>query len=222
MRLDELKWDRDGLVSAIVQDRFTGELRMLAHANRAALQATFDTGYAHFFSRSRQQLWRKGETSGHTIRVHRIWADCDGDALIYLGECAGPACHTGRETCFFALGDEQRDFQTQPAGHAQSTLPRLWNELEARRAADGTKSYTRSLLDAGIPKINAKIEEESGELARALASEADERVVSEAADVVYHVMVGLLARGVTWTDVTRELDRRFGTSGLAEKAARAR
>jgi phosphoribosyl-ATP pyrophosphohydrolase/phosphoribosyl-AMP cyclohydrolase len=220
MQLQELKWDRDGLVSVVVQDAFSGDIRMLAHADLAAVRATVDTGFAHFFSRSRQQLWRKGETSGHTLRVAEIWADCDGDALVYLADSAGPSCHTQRETCFFSRIEASSQVIVDPERHAQSALPRLWSELRARRAVESGASYTKTLLEAGVIKIGAKIEEEAGELAAALKSETDSRVISEAADVMYHLLVGLLARGVSPDDVERELARRFGTSGLVEKASR--
>ena len=219
MQLDGLKWDQNGLVTAVVQDRLSGEIRMLAHANEAALRATLESGFATFWSRSRQQLWRKGETSGHTLRVSEVWIDCDGDALIYLAESAGPSCHTERETCFFTRAASE-GVESDPQHHAQSVLPRLWSELQLRRAAKSGRSYTKTLLDAGVEVIGAKVEEEAEELARALRSESDERVVSEAADVMYHLFVGLLARGVSPDEVARELSRRFGTSGLAEKASR--
>jgi phosphoribosyl-ATP pyrophosphohydrolase/phosphoribosyl-AMP cyclohydrolase len=220
MGLDDLKWDRDGLVTVVVQDAWTGEVRMLAHANRAALVATFETGYAHFYSRSRQSLWCKGESSGHKLQVQKVWVDCDADALIYLADAAGPSCHTLRETCFFTRLDGPNAAVEEPKQHAQSALPALWQELVARRAAAAEKSYTRSLLDAGAERICAKIEEEANELSRAIQGEDDKRVVSEAADVMYHMLVGLLSRGVTLTDLEKELARRSGVSGLVEKASR--
>lgn len=220
MAFNGLKWDAAGLVTVVVQDHNTGEIRMLAHANEAAIQATLDTGYAHFFSRSRGKLWRKGEESGNGIRVSQIWADCDGDALIYLAEPEGPSCHTLRQTCFFTRLSAQGDLAADSEHHAQSTLPRLWSELEARKRSTAEKSYTKSLLEAGVAKINAKIAEESGELTKAIESEASERVVSEAADVLYHVLVGLLARGVSLEDVEKNLSARFKQSGHEEKASR--
>ncbi|MET0384734.1 MAG: bifunctional phosphoribosyl-AMP cyclohydrolase/phosphoribosyl-ATP diphosphatase HisIE [Polyangiales bacterium] len=220
MQLEALKWDRDGLVTVVVQDAFTGEVRMVAHANHAAVQSTFDTGFAHFYSRSRQQLWCKGESSGNRLQVNSVWADCDGDALIYLAVPEGPSCHTLRETCFFSRATAGV-FTEDPKQHAQSVLPQLWQELTERRDSTAQKSYTRSLLDAGVAKIGAKVEEEAGELVQALHGESDERVVSEAADVLYHVLVGLLARGVSMRDVEAELARRSGMSGLVEKASRA-
>ena len=220
MQLKDLKWDGDGLVTVVVQDASTGEVRMLAHASEAALRATFDTGFAHFFSRSRQALWCKGETSGNRLRVRETWVDCDRDALVYLAEPEGPSCHTSRETCFFTRAQATGELVEDPKRHAQSALPALWSELLDRRESTSAKSYTRSLLDAGVPKIVAKIREEAEELSRALEAESDERVVSEAADVVYHLLVGLLARGVSLRDLEIELARRSGVSGLAEKANR--
>jgi len=210
-----LTWGADGLVTVVVQARFGGEVRMVAHANAEAVDKTQKTGEAHFFSRSRQSLWRKGESSGNTIAVSEIWVDCDRDALIYLAEPRGPSCHTGERTCFFSRLDGEA------TGHAGPTLFRLGQTLEARKAdADAKKSYTRKLLEGGPSKIADKVREEASELAEALTDESSERVVSEAADVLYHVMVGLLARGLGLADVEGELGRRFGISGIDEKASR--
>jgi phosphoribosyl-ATP pyrophosphohydrolase/phosphoribosyl-AMP cyclohydrolase len=220
MQLEALKWDRDGLVTVVVQDALSGEIRMVAHANREAVQSTLESGYAHFYSRSRQQQWRKGETSGHQLEVRQVWVDCDGDALVYLAIPEGPSCHTLRETCFFTQAVGQISLSEDPKHHAQSALPQLWQELLERRDSTASKSYTRSLLDAGIEKICGKVEEEAHELTQALRSEENARVVSEAADVMYHVLVGLLARGLSLRDVEAELARRSGVSGLVEKASR--
>lgn len=221
MDFSALTWDAAGLVTVVVQDHMTGTVRMVAHANEEALRRTLDTGEAHFFSRSRKALWRKGESSGNVIRVAEVWVDCDADAVLYLGDPAGPSCHTGAESCFFTRGDANETNAARPAA-ASPQLARLWTELEARRGATGTNSYTRALLDAGTAKIGAKLREEADELARALDGESNERVISECADVVYHALVGLLARGVTLREVEVELARRSGVSGLDEKAARRR
>ena len=213
--LDGIKWNERGLVTVVVQDRNSGEVRMVAHANREAVAHTLETGLATFYSRSREALWTKGETSGNRIRVHEIWADCDGDALIYLGEPQGPSCHTGSASCFFSRLDEAAEGRG-----AQPTLSKLFETLKARRDAGEARSYTRTLLDGGATKIGAKIREEAAELAEALVGETDDRVVSEAADVLYHLYVGLLDRGLSPEDVVRELGRRFGRSGLDEKASR--
>jgi phosphoribosyl-ATP pyrophosphohydrolase/phosphoribosyl-AMP cyclohydrolase len=222
MALGELKYDGDGLVTVVVQDRLTGEIRMLAHANEQALRATLETGEGHFYSRSRRAAWRKGETSGHTLRVAEVWVDCDADAVLYLVDPEGPSCHTGRTSCFFRRLDAQEQLQDDPDAHGRALLPRLFAELEKRKHTTSAGSYTRKLLDGGVDAIGAKIREEADELARALAQESDARVVAEAADEVYHLLVGLLARSLGLREVEAELDRRFGVSGLAEKAARKR
>lgn len=215
-----IAWGPDGLLPVVVQDQLTGELRMLAYANREALDRTLETGQAHFWSRSRARLWRKGEESGHMLQVREVWTDCDADALVYLVDPIGPTCHTGRATCFFRGVRTGGVLAGAPGGHARALMPRLWAELTARADADAGKSYTRKLLDSGARTIGAKVREEADEFARALAGESDARVVAEAADVAYHLLVGLLQRGVAWRDVEAELSRRSGTSGLAEKAAR--
>jgi len=213
--LPPLKTDAAGLVTVVAQDARTGEIRMVAHADEAALQRTMETGEAHFYSRSRGRLWRKGEESGNVLRVEQVWIDCDADAVIYLVVPHGPTCHTGRPSCFFTPLHGEGG-----ASRALPVLVRLEEELERRRGATAAKSYTRSLLDAGPEKIGAKLREEANELAQAIAGESDERVVSEAADVVYHLMVGLLHRGVPLANVESELARRFGVSGHDEKARR--
>lgn len=216
----ELKYDVDGLVTVVVQDRLTGEIRMLAHANAQAVEATLATGEGHFYSRSRKALWRKGETSGHVLRVTEVWADCDADALLYLVDPDGPSCHTGRASCFFKALDRDGSQREEPDLHGRPLLPRLCSELLARKSASSEKSYTRTLLQAGATKIGAKIREEADELAHAIAEESRERVISEAADEIYHLLVGLLSREIELREVEAELARRFGTSGLTEKANR--
>jgi len=216
----QLKYDVDGLVTVVAQDRLTGELRMLAHANEQAVMATLSSGEAHFYSRSRKALWRKGESSGHVLRVAEVWADCDADALLYLVDPDGPSCHTGRESCFFRLVESDGTLRDEALAHGRPLLPGLWAELNLRQQQSPTHSYTRRLLDLGRGEIARKIREEADELGRALESESDERVVSEAADEIYHLLVGLLARGIALRDVEAELARRFGVSGLTEKASR--
>jgi phosphoribosyl-ATP pyrophosphohydrolase/phosphoribosyl-AMP cyclohydrolase len=213
MDLSALKLDSAGLVTVVAIDRHTGEVRMLAHASREALERTLAEKTAWFFSRSRSRLWKKGEESGNVLAVSEVLLDCDADAVVYLVEPTGPSCHTGAESCFFQ----------STAGTAQRPLPtlfRLETVLAERARSSGERSYTKSLLDAGAPKIGAKIREEADEVARAIEGESDDRVVSEAADVVYHLLVGLLHRGVPLRRVAAELFRRFGTSGHVEKASR--
>ena len=211
-----VEWGPDGLVPVVAQERHQGTVRMVAYANRAALDATLETGDAHFWSRSRQSLWRKGETSGNVLRVSEVWVDCDGDALLYMVDPTGPTCHTGRVSCFFRRLGPGAD---EP-GAPRTTLRRLEVELERRVQADASKSYTRALLDGGPEKIGAKLREEAAELADAIAGESDDRVASEAADVTYHMLVGLLLRRVPFRSVLGVLARRFGVSGVEEKASR--
>ena len=218
----EPAYDERGLVPAIVQDAVTGSVLMLAWMNADALRLTRETQTLTFWSRSRQALWKKGETSGNTLALVELRLDCDGDAVLVRARPAGPACHTGTSTCFFHKDDGTDDdgVPTLDADSAQ-VIARLGQILiERRDSSTGQKSYTRSLLDKGMPKILEKIAEESGELAAELPHGSDERVVSETADLLFHVMVGLTARRIPIERVFAELARRFGTSGHAEKAAR--
>lgn len=219
MPLSEPAWDERGLAPAIVQDADAGTVLMLAWMNAEAWALTRSTGEVHFWSRSRRALWKKGETSGHVLRVAEVRLDCDLDAILVRARPAGPACHTGATACFFHREDGDDD--GAPASHV---LDRLAAVIEARRAATAQKSYTRSLLDGGMPKILGKIAEEHGELAAELAAPdaPREKIVHETADLLFHVLVGLAARDVPVADVWHELGRRFGVSGHDEKAARPR
>lgn len=216
MDLDALKWDSAGLVTVVVQDRHAGDVRMVAHATREALERTLATREGYFYSRSRQALWKKGESSGNVLKVAEVWADCDGDAVLYLVDPDGPSCHTGERVCFF----HRLDGAQEPGQLGEPSLVRLERSLEARRASSSSKSYTRSLLEKGASAIGDKITEEAGELVSALTNERDERVESETADLVYHVLVGLLLRDRPLRNVVAELARRFGVSGHVEKASR--
>jgi phosphoribosyl-ATP pyrophosphohydrolase/phosphoribosyl-AMP cyclohydrolase len=212
-------WTADGLVPCIVQDADRGTVLMLAWMNADALRLTRETRFVHFWSRSRAALWKKGETSGHTLALVELRLDCDRDAVLALARCAGPACHTGAATCFFHREDAPDD----DGAVAATIIERLAATLAARRdAATPEKSYTRSLLDAGMPKILAKIAEEHGELAAELPTGPDAKVIHETADLLFHVMVGLTARKIPIAAVLDELARRFGTSGHTEKASRTK
>jgi phosphoribosyl-ATP pyrophosphohydrolase/phosphoribosyl-AMP cyclohydrolase len=218
MAADRLTFDANGLIAAVAQDALTGQVRMVGYMNREAFEITLREGRAVFYSRSRKTIWRKGESSGNELKVSDVFVDCDTDTILLLVHPAGPTCHTGAATCFYrrvidgVLVDERFD--------ATPEMTRLEVELASRKDATAGKSYTRSLLDAGAPKIGEKLREEADELARALEGESDERVASEAADVMYHLMVGLLHRGIAWRAVLAELARRSGVSGLVEKASR--
>ncbi len=211
-----LKYDENGLVPAVVQDRLTGEVRMVAWMSSEALEQTLSTRLATFFSRSRQKLWVKGESSGNRLGVRGVHLDCDEDTVLVDVEPQGPTCHTGRPSCFFRAADG-----TEREEGAAPLLVRLERTIESRVTASSDKSYTRSLLDAGAPKIADKIREESAELGHALTDEEDSRVVSEAADVLFHLLVGLRSRKLPFRAVLAELERRMGQSGIDEKRARS-
>lgn len=217
--LRAVTFDAQGLVPAIAQDALTGEVRMLAYMNREALEQTVRTGVATFWSRSRSALWVKGETSGHTLAVQEVLLDCDGDCVLLQVDPRGPTCHTGAPSCFFRAWSARGWSEgARPLAEVDS----LWTTLDARRgdpAASG-RSYTRQLLDAGVRRIGEKLREEAGELARAIDGETDDRVASEAADVVFHALVALVSRGVPWRAVLAVLAKRRGVSGLVEKASR--
>jgi phosphoribosyl-ATP pyrophosphohydrolase/phosphoribosyl-AMP cyclohydrolase len=203
----EISWNEDGLVPAVVQDVATREVLMLAYMNREALERTLETGESWFWSRSRAELWHKGSTSGHRQRVVEIRYDCDADALLLGVEPAGPACHTGEQSCFY------RHLPAGPAADAilppGSVLPRLEAIIHDRKTNTRPGSYTCQLLAAGLHRLAQKVGEEAIEVLLAAQGEADERLSSEVADLVYHLLVLLAARGLTWTDVEAELARRF-------------
>ncbi|HEY3353104.1 MAG TPA: bifunctional phosphoribosyl-AMP cyclohydrolase/phosphoribosyl-ATP diphosphatase HisIE [Polyangia bacterium] len=216
----QLKPDARGLVPAVCVDRATGAVLMVAYQDEAAFGRTLAGGRATFFSRSRGRLWEKGETSGHTLTVVEVRVDCDGDCVLLVCDPAGPACHTGARSCFYRT--VAGDALVADGGPAGGMLAEVERVIAARRTGAGARSYTRQLLDAGWVKILAKIAEESAELAAALPAGDPGHTVHEAADLVFHVLVGLAQAGIPVSDVMLELRRRFGTSGLDEKAARGR
>jgi phosphoribosyl-AMP cyclohydrolase / phosphoribosyl-ATP pyrophosphohydrolase len=217
-----LKFDAQGLVPVIVQDHLTGEVRMQAFANEEAVRRTLESGRATFWSRSRGEIWEKGSTSGNVIRVLRVLVDCDADSLLYVSDPEGNSCHTGAPSCFFqTLAAPSAETLARVESPDPTVLAVLEATLEARKKSTGVASYTKSLYDRGAPAIGTKIREEASELAQAIEAESDERVVSESADVLYHLLVGLRWRGIGLRRVLGELARRLGTSGLAEKAGRS-
>lgn len=184
-----------GLLPVVVQDDADGALLMLGWANAAALEATERSGEAHFWSRSRDELWRKGATSGNVMRVAAIGTDCDGDAIVYRVRAEGPACHTGRRTCF-------------DGADAPGVLGQLERVIDARRGADASKSYTARLLAHGPRRPAQKVIEEAGEVALAAVDGSDEELAAEAADLVYHLLVTLASRDVSLSLVLRVLAER--------------
>jgi phosphoribosyl-AMP cyclohydrolase / phosphoribosyl-ATP pyrophosphohydrolase len=205
--LDQVAFGADGLVPVVAQDARTGNVLMVACANREALALTHATGQAHYFSRSRQGLWRKGETSGHEQRVAEIRLDCDRDVVLYRVTQIGPACHTGTPTCFASVVSAGGAVgpQIDPGGHL---LTRLATTIAHRAEERPSGSYTVRLLDAGAAKISQKVGEEAVEVVVAANAEDDRRLASEAADLLFHLLVLLQARGVPLDAVWEELEGR--------------
>ncbi len=201
MTPDALKFDERGLIPAVVQEADTGEVLMVAWMDRPALEATLNTGLTHFWSRSRAALWRKGETSGHSQHVQGVYADCDGDTLLVQVHQEGVACHTGNRTCFFSA--------LQGGAPVGGMLERLENVIHARRTQPTPGSYVAELLTKGQGAIARKIGEEASEvITAALGGEGDRRVIEEVADLWFHTMVLLGARGLPLREVLKELARR--------------
>ena len=195
----EIAFDERGLVPCIVQDWCTGEVLTLAYMNAESLRLTRESGEMHFFSRSRQELWHKGATSGNVQALRALRYDCDADALLALVAPAGPACHTGERSCF-------HNGEFEPAAPYEA-LPTMERTIAARAAERPDGSYTAALL-AQSGRVGEKVREEADEVARAALGESDERVAEEAADVLYHLSVLLASRGLSLTDAERVLDGR--------------
>jgi phosphoribosyl-AMP cyclohydrolase / phosphoribosyl-ATP pyrophosphohydrolase len=198
----QIVFGENGLLPCVVQDWRTGEVLTVAYMNRVALERTIESGETHFWSRSRNELWHKGETSGNVQRVKELRYDCDADALLALVETAGPACHTGERSCFHRSVGE-----TAVAVH--EALPALSRTLAERRRELPETSYTAELLRAGPERIGEKVEEEAEEAARAAREESDERLREEAADVLYHLGVLLEVRDLSYADALEELTARM-------------
>ncbi|MCW5828621.1 MAG: bifunctional phosphoribosyl-AMP cyclohydrolase/phosphoribosyl-ATP diphosphatase HisIE [Deltaproteobacteria bacterium] len=226
-----VRFDEKGLVPVAVVDRETGELLMLAWANRRALELAIKTGFTHFWSRSRGSLWKKGGTTGHVQRIESLELDCDGDTLIARVDQTGVACHTGAPTCFY----QTAPFGKSPARANSRVLFELLRTIRTRRTAKPDSSYTAKLLSQSAEKRGKKLLEEASELLLATAdlekagkgkahtrtaSQTKAAVIYEAADVLYHFLVVLEGAGIPLTDMWGELDRRFGMSGIQEKKQR--
>jgi len=221
--LEGVAFDAQGLVPVIAQEAATGQVRMFAWANREALEKTLATKQAHFFSRSRGELWRKGEESGNTLAVRQVRIDCDGDVVLYSVDPAGPSCHTGATSCFYRAHDGESGgikIDDGPPDPPAVIIARVAEVIRKRRIERPEKSYVVSLLDRGLGKINSKISEEAGELVEALPQADVKHTAHEAADLIFHVLVGLEAAGIPADQVFAELGRRFGVSGIDEKASR--
>lgn len=214
MKAGAIRFDDRGLVPCVMQDWRTGEVLTLAYMNAEALMLTLETREMHLYSRSRDEIWHKGATSGNVQRLKQLRYDCDGDSLVALVEPAGPACHTGERSCFYrdleGTADSAPDapgVEEEPSPTESEALPVLERTLLERQRARPGGSYTVQLLDD--PKLaGEKVKEEAREVVKAAASESEERVAEEGADVIYHLSVLLLSRGVSMAEVLKILNAR--------------
>lgn len=206
--MEQLKFNADGLIPAIVQDASTKEILMQAYMNKDTIQKTLETGRATFWSRSRGEVWTKGETSGNYMLVKDILVDCDADCLILLSEPAGAACHTGHKTCFYrkVSGDTLSDAVYEK--DSSDILQRLTAVTQDRQKNPKEGSYTNYLFNKGEDKILKKVGEEAAEVVIAGKNRSKEEISYEVADLMYHLTVMLVDNGMTWDEVYRELDKR--------------
>jgi phosphoribosyl-ATP pyrophosphohydrolase/phosphoribosyl-AMP cyclohydrolase len=222
MDLDEIKFDAHGLIPAIAQDAKSGEVLMLAYMSRESIEKTLETGRVYYYSRSRKELWRKGDTSGNIQELKGFYYDCDMDALLLKIDQTGVACHTGERSCFYRRLDLDGVSAEEQDSVGPAILQRLAGVIEERAGKDPESSYVARLLTEGLPLINEKVMEEAGELTEAATDKDAKEIVHEAADLLFHSMVLLKSQGVDISDVFGELQRRFGTSGIEEKNSRGK
>jgi len=217
----ELNWGKHPLIPAIAQDEQSNEVLMLAYMNQEAYELTLSTGYAHYFSRSKQRIWKKGESSNHTQEIKDILIDCDGDTIILKIHQNGVACHTGAKSCFFTSVTKDKILYNNEVDTSviYGVVDTLYHTILQRKSENSSNSWTKKLLnDKNL--LLSKIREEADELAVAINEEEDKQVIYEASDLLYHALVGLAYRDVSPDRVKQELARRFGTSGITEKASR--
>ena len=214
-QIDQFKFDQQGLLPAVVQDWLDGTVLMLGYMNQEALARTVATRTVHFWSRSRNKLWEKGESSGHKLYVKALFVDCDQDTVLVKAQPIGPTCHTGERACFFSRLDEQglvTEEKTQDA--AGGILESVLRTILARRANPQAGSYTTKLFEGGHDKILKKVAEEAGEVLLASKGGKKEEIVYEVADLFFHTLMVLGYHGLTLQEIYEELGRRFGKSGL--------
>jgi len=222
-QLQKVDWKKiNGLVPVISQDIMTNEVLMLAYMNKEALELTLKTKQAHYFSRSKQRIWKKGESSGHVQNVKNIILDCDNDTLLLKVEQIGVACHTGRKSCFFTdleSNDIISEIEVNTAA-AYGVVDTLYHVIKSKKDNNPKKSYTAKLLKGKQNTMLKKITEEASELTLAIKDDKQEEIIYEAADLVYHSLVALASKNINPDRIEQELTKRFNLSGLEEKNSR--
>jgi phosphoribosyl-ATP pyrophosphohydrolase/phosphoribosyl-AMP cyclohydrolase len=222
MNLNQIDWAKSELLPVIIQDSTTLEVLMMAYMNREALELSLSTKVAHYFSRSKQRLWKKGESSGHLQHIERFLLDCDNDTLLIMVRQEGVACHTGRKSCFFTdiESGETINVPQIDTTAAYGIIDELYHTILSRKNADSETSWTAKLLSKGDNAILKKVVEEAGEFSFAIKDNNEDEIIYECADLVYHVLVALGHKNISPDRIKQELARRFGMSGIAEKNAR--
>lgn len=218
----QIDWQKTPLIPAIAQDAETNEVLMLAYMNKEAYTLTLETGFAHYFSRSKQRIWKKGESSNHTQEIRDVLIDCDADTIILQIKQNGVACHTGRKSCFFTSVIQEKVILEKEVDTdaIYSVTDTLYHTIQERKNADDSqKSWTKKLLNDKELMLN-KIREEAEEVCVAIDQESDEQVIYESADLLYHTLVGLGYRDISPDRIKQELARRFDKSGIEEKESR--
>ncbi|HWP92450.1 MAG TPA: bifunctional phosphoribosyl-AMP cyclohydrolase/phosphoribosyl-ATP diphosphatase HisIE [Thermodesulfobacteriota bacterium] len=211
MNIGDIKFDEKGLVPVVVQDAENGQVLMFAYANKEAIEKTLETRRAHFWSRSRNKLWRKGEESGNFQEVNDIFLDCDGDTVLLLVNQKGVACHTGKRSCFFTrLNGDEKDAPSFGKAGTKKTLEDVYQIIDDRKRNPRDGSYVSGLFDKGLDAILKKVGEEAGETIIAVKNRNKDEVVYEATDLWFHTLVALAYFGITPDDIYQELGRRFG------------
>ena len=221
--INRVDWDKSPLIPAIAQDAKTKKVLMLAYMDKVALKLTLSSKVAHYFSRSKQRIWKKGETSGNIQKVEDIFIDCDNDTiLLEVEQVGGAACHTGRESCFFTKLDTAEIVSDikEDATVNYGIIDKLYHTIQEKKTADPTNSYTASLYKKGENSILKKVVEEAGEFCFAIKDKDSDEIIHEAADLTYHVLVALSYRHIDPDRVKNELQKRFGISGIEEKNSR--
>ena len=220
--LNRVDWEKSELLPVIVQEVSTNEVLMMAYMNKEALELSLCTKIAHYFSRSKQRIWKKGESSGHTQTIHEFNIDCDNDTLLIKVIQEGVACHTGRKSCFFTeleSGEETSAVEVDTTA-AYGVIDTLYHTIQERKNADPETSWTAKLLSKGDNTILKKVVEEAGEYCFAHKDNDEKEMIYEAADLTYHMLVALASKNISPDRIKQELARRFDMSGIAEKNAR--